>query len=91
MGIIAPLYGLSVLGDVLPGAIHGTGETFGPMLITLLCTCTFRVLWVVLAVPQHPTLMTVLMGYPISWGPASGVFLIYYLHHASKLRRRLGG
>jgi len=23
--------------------------------------------------------------------PASGVFLIYYLHHASKLRRRLGG
>lgn len=39
MRLMAPLYFLYVFGEIYGGALRGAGESFAPMLITLLGTC----------------------------------------------------
>lgn len=85
MHFIAPLYIVYVFCDILPGAIRGIGDTFRPMLITLLGTCISRVLWIFLVVSLHPTLITVLACYPVSWGITAFTFIIFYIYSFSKL------
>lgn len=87
MHFIAPLYIIYVFCDILPGAIRGTGDTFTPMLITLLGTCVSRVLWVLFIVPLNPALMTVLSCYPVSWGMTAFIYIVYYIRRFSKLDR----
>ncbi len=78
MNFLAPLYCLYVFGEVYSGAIRGTGETFRPMLITLLGTCATRIIWILFAVPQRTDILTILLCYPISWASTSCAFMIYY-------------
>ncbi len=79
MYFLAPLYNIYVFCDVLPGAIRGMGDSFYPMVITLLGTCVFRVLWVLLIAPLNPGLMSVLLCYPVSWGITAAVYIVLYL------------
>ena len=77
MAVLAPLYILYVPGGVLPGAVRGTGDTFRPMLMTLAGCCVTRVIWVLLIAPLRPTLMMVLLCYPVSWAITSLMFILY--------------
>ncbi|MDO4793859.1 MAG: MATE family efflux transporter [Filifactor alocis] len=85
MRFISPFYFIYAFCDVLPGAIRGTGETFTPMLITLLGTCAVKVLWIFSVVPLRPTLMTVLSCYPASWAITALAYAVFYVKHFSKL------
>lgn len=85
MHFIAPLYMVYVFCDILPGAMRGIGDTFKPMLITLLGTCALRVVWVLFVVPHNHTLLTVLLCYPVSWGITALVYIIFYIISFSKL------
>ena len=78
MRFLAPLYLLYVFGEILSGAIRGTGETVKPMILSLFGTCICRILWISLVVPHNPTMMTILASYPVSWALASLLFIIYY-------------
>jgi Na+-driven multidrug efflux pump len=78
MRFLAPLYILYTAGEILSGAIRGTGQTFKPMMLTLLGTCACRILWILLAVPRHPTLKMVIGSYPVSWFLTSLLFVIFY-------------
>jgi putative MATE family efflux protein len=84
MQFLAPLYFLYIGGEVLSSAIRGTGETFKPMILTLLGTCACRVIWVLFAVPLQPTLKTVIWSYPVSWIVTSLSFIVFYQFHKSK-------
>lgn len=77
MRLMAPLYFLYVFGEVFGGALRGEGETFIPMVITLLGTCATRVLWI-LFVPHHYNLLLIFAVYPVSWAIASLGMTVYY-------------
>ena len=64
--------------EILSGTIRSTGETFKPMLITMLGVCVLRVTWLFTAVPLHNTLITVVACYPITWMTTSIAFFLYY-------------
>ena len=81
MHFLAPLYCLYAIGEVYAGAIRGTGETFRPMLITLLGTCATRILWILFVVPRHPGFYTILGCYPVSWAVTAVAFFLYYQAH----------
>ena len=85
MRFIAPAYFLYVFGEVLSGAIRGTGESFTPMLITLLTTCAPRILWITLAVPQSEDIIHILGCYPLSWAITAIVFIVYYQFNKRKV------
>jgi putative MATE family efflux protein len=87
MRFLAPLYFLYIGGEVLSGAIRGTGETFKPMILTLLGTCAFRILWILFVVPRQPVLKMVILSYPVSWFVTSLSFIVFYQIHKSKRLR----
>jgi putative MATE family efflux protein len=78
MRFLAPFYFIYIGGEVLSGAIRGMGETFKPMVLTLLGTCACRVVWVLFAVPLQPTLKMVIWSYPVSWIVTSLSFIVFY-------------
>ena len=84
MKFLSPLYFLYIGGEIFSGAIRGTGETFKPMLLTLVGTCAFRVFWILFAVPANPTLIIVLWSYPVSWFIISLMFIVYYQIYKSQ-------
>lgn len=77
---IAPFYVLFSLSDNVAGIIRGSGESFRPMLLTVLGTCVFRVIWLLFVLPLRPTLQMVLVVYPVTWGLTGIMFVAYYRH-----------
>lgn len=76
---IAPFYWMYSVVDNTSGAIRGSGESFKPMVLTILGTCIFRVVWLLYIVPLHHTLEMVLVTYPVTWGITAIMFIAY--HH----------
>ena len=81
MRFMAPLYFLYVFGEILAGAIRGTGETLKPMLLTLAGTCLSRILWIRLVVPRHNEMEAIIASYPVSWIITGVFFLVFYQFH----------
>lgn len=75
---LTPFFIIYMPIEVLSGTIHGAGDTFRPMIITMLGVCVLRLAWLFIAVPLHRTMTTVLACYPVTWGATSAVFFIYY-------------
>ena len=48
------------------------------MLLTVMGTCVFRVIWLLTVVPAHHTLPMVMMSYPVTWTLTGILFVIYY-------------
>ncbi len=84
---LAPWYTTFIVGEVLAGAIRGAGETVRPMIITLVCTCLLRVVWMMVVVPFHWEILWVASVYPLSWVITSVAFALYW--RFGKWRRRL--
>ena len=78
VSVISPFYLTYCFTEVLSGAIRGTGESIGPMVITLIGTCLFRIIWMFTVVPELPGLLPIIILYPITWILTSAMLLIYY-------------
>ncbi len=63
--------------DVFVGGLRGLGKSLQPMLITLVGTCAFRVIWILLVFRSVGTLESVYVSYPISWTITS-IFQVSY-------------
>lgn len=76
---LAPFYVCYSIGSNISGSIRGSGESFRPMLITIVGTCVFRVIWLLTFVPAHHTMEMVLLSYPVTWILTALLFVVYYL------------
>lgn len=76
--LLAPFFATYIFGEVMSGAIRGSGEAFKPMILTLIGTCGLRVLWILFAVPFNPTIEMVIASYPFTWIATSVMFIVYY-------------
>ncbi len=66
--VIATPYVLCGLMDVGCGLLRGMGKAIQPMIVSLLGSCVFRILWVELVCPHFMDNISVLyISYPISW------------------------
>jgi putative MATE family efflux protein len=85
MRFLVPFYFLYIGGEICSGAIRGMGETFKPMILTLLGTCAFRIVWILFAVPLRPTLRMVIWSYPVSWFITSLAFVVFFRIYKMRL------
>lgn len=85
---LAPYYFTYVCIEILAGAVRGTGDSLIPMMLTCFGVCVLRVAWIVVAVPMHHEIETVLFSYPLTWSLTSVLFVLYYLQ-GGWLKRRL--
>lgn len=91
---IAPFYVFYSIVDNTSGAIRGSGESLRPMLLTILGTVVFRVIWLLVIVPMHHAVETMLMVYPVTWILSAILFVSYHhwghwLNHAERRAERL--
>ena len=73
---IVPFNALFMFVEVFAGAMRGTGYSVMPTVITGVCICAFRVLWILTAVARNHTIEMLCITYPLSWLLASTVFFI---------------
>ncbi len=82
---LVPSFVTYVVIEIYSGALRGVGDSWFPMLLTMLGVCVLRVAWLLIAVPLHRTIRMVIFSYPLTWSVTSVLFLIY-LHRFSRLR-----
>lgn len=73
------------LMDLTAGMLRGLGKSIGPMVITLLGICAFRIVWVMFVFSANPTLDVLYYSYPISWIATWIVLVIYYQIEKKKI------
>ena len=64
--------------EIFGGAMRGTGYSVVPTVITSVCVCLFRVLWLMTVVSRFHTLEALMLCYPISWILAAVTFFAVY-------------
>ncbi len=69
LGIICMTYWICGLMDVSTGALRGIGESFIPMVISVLGVCGIRIGWIytIFQIPQFHTPQCLYISYPVSW------------------------
>lgn len=83
--IVAPEI-LSVIMEGISGALRGYGISLTPAVITLICVCGVRVIWVFTAFEKFPTYATLMVVYPISWLVTTIFLVAAYFYHVKRLR-----
>ena len=73
--------------EVLSGTLRGVGDAWMPLVITGVGICAVRVLWIIVALPVRPHILTAAFSYPLTWITTSILFIIYF-HWFSRLRSR---
>ncbi len=79
MGIIMPLYFLFGMMDVLVGQLRGIGLSVLPMIVSLAGVCGLRIVWIMTVFAANPTLYTLYISYPISWGVTFAIHLLCWM------------
>ncbi len=89
LAIIAGPYFLCGLMDVACGILRGMGKAIQPMIVALLGSCVFRIVWVQTVCPLYPTDIRMLyISYPISWILTAGVHCIFCVYFYRKFMKR---
>ena len=84
--IIGLFYCLCGLMDVICGMLRGMGKTFVPMIVSLIGSCAFRIVWIYTVCVMFPDNILVLyISYPISWTLTAGAHLFFFIRAYRKL------
>lgn len=69
LSIICMTYWICGLMDVSTGALRGIGESFTPMVISVLGVCGIRIGWIytIFQIPRFHTPQCLYISYPVSW------------------------
>ena len=91
MRIILPTYFLCGLMDVMVGQMRGIGYSILPMIVSLTGACLLRIVWIMTIFAANPTLQTLYLSYPVSWGVTFAIhFGCYWLLGRKRLKDREG-
>jgi len=88
MWFLAPFAWTFTFSEIFGGAIRGAGAALKVTLITAICVCAFRIVWLFTLLNFIPDIRIVFMCYPVSWVLCSSVMMIYY-YKRSELRKTL--
>ncbi len=84
LSVIVTTYFLCGLMEVESGVIRGLGYSLLPMVISLMNSCVFRVVWVLTVFAWNRSQFILYLSYPISWTLTCATYFICY----SIIRRR---
>ncbi|MGE4213873.1 MAG: MATE family efflux transporter [Anaerotignaceae bacterium] len=72
-----PLYFIYSINQVQIGVMRGKGIVFVPMVITLLCMCGLRIVWICTVLTYFKDPRVIFLSYPLTWIVTNLVFGIY--------------
>ncbi|MBR4304835.1 MAG: MATE family efflux transporter [Clostridia bacterium] len=82
---VGAFYFVCAFMDIVVGSVKGLGKTTQGMIISLIGTCGFRVIWIYTVFARFRTLPWLYVCYPITYALVFTVQMIYFLHVTKKL------
>ena len=73
--------------DVMTGALRGIGYSMLPMIVSLIGSCALRIVWVMTVFAAAPSMASLMISYPISWGLTFIALVAIFVPMWRKLRR----
>lgn len=67
LGYVAAFHFLCAFMDIMVGILRGLGQSVIPMIVSLLGSCAFRLVWIAFVFPSYNTQTCLYISYPISW------------------------
>lgn len=87
--VMGTTYFLCGLMDVGCGIMRGMGKTILPMIVSLVGSCLFRIVWIATVCPLFPSnIFALYISYPISWFITAAVHYGCCIHNYRALMRR---
>jgi len=80
---------LSVILEVLPGALRGFEYSLVPAILTFVGVCGTRITWIYTVFPKKPEFATIMVIYPISWAVTAVAIIICYVVFLRRLEKRI--
>jgi Na+-driven multidrug efflux pump len=91
IGAIGLPHFLCGLMDVVNGALRGLGASTSPTIISLLCVCGLRVVWISTIFEKYRTISMLYLVYPVSWAITTffltALFFILYFIKLKKFKK----
>ena len=88
MWFMAPFAWIFAISDNLGGTLRGAGAAMQVTIISAMCICVFRVVWLVVTLHFFNDIRFVFICYPISWFLNTGTIVVYYLKR-SRMRKAM--
>lgn len=79
---------VNVVMETVSDAMRGYGYSMPPAIMTLVCICTIRVVWVWTVFAAKPAYETLMAVYPVSWFVTTVGLCWLYVRHQKKLTIR---
>ena len=77
--------------EALVGSLRGMGASIGPMIVSLMGICVFRIFWVMTIFRSSPTIETLYYSYPLSWIITGAVHFLTWIFIMRKTIRKQKG
>lgn len=71
--VLMSTYFMCGIMDVITGGLRGLGHSIKPTVVTLMGICAFRIFWVFVIFPLNPTMLNLMISYPVTWVLVSSV------------------
>ncbi|MBS1385467.1 MAG: MATE family efflux transporter [Duodenibacillus sp.] len=82
---------VNVIMETLSDAMRGFGYSLPPAVVTLVCICSIRVLWVATLFAADPTYNMLMAVYPASWVVTTLMLWWLYRRHQKTLETKTAG
>ena len=78
LGYVAAFHFLCAFMDIMVGILRGLGHSVVPMIVSLIGSCAFRLLWIATVFQLYPTPSCLYISYPISWAITALAHVIFF-------------
>lgn len=86
--VLGLTYGLTGIMNTFANTLRATGRATTATVISLICTCLYRVVWMNTVFIWHHTETVLFMVYPTSWVLCSIVFGVTMVMHLKKISKK---
>lgn len=86
--ILAPTYFMCGIMEIVSYSMRALGKPMTSMVISLLGSCVFRILWLATIWKLNPTFSMIFYSYPISWIITASCLFIFLVVTIKKMARR---
>ncbi len=80
MEIILATYFIAGMMDITTGYLRGMGDSFRPMIISLIGACVLRIIWIYTIFERYHTTFILYISYPITWTITLTALFLLSLH-----------
>lgn len=91
LGYIAVFHFLCAFMDIMVGVLRGLGHSVVPMIVSLIGSCAFRLLWIATIFQTYTTPACLYISYPISWALTAIAHIAFFFAIRKPTYRRAQG